>query len=214
MGDRVSGLAKRVNAALANEEARKRAEVDAQRAAEEAERARAAALEAGWRALGDDLAVLVNEIGVLSLVRQAGTIVITATGARNVRFTRWSDGVNVDVAGYKALLELDDDAWVLVLDQDRRPLWDEGVLYLLVEGLGLPRPEPDPIDDVALEGLSDAPAEDVAGEDVAGEDPPPRVIEPELPTILEPVTDPPEHGAKKHETAPPGSALRELKPLW
>ena len=206
MSDHASGLANRFKSAMGAEQARQRASEDAAASAEVAKAALEVAMAAAWKSLLDDLAVLAAEVGVLSVVRHGDAATITGNGARNVRFTKTSDGVYAEIAGVRNHLVFHDDAWHLVLDGERRPFWDEGAVYVLVEGLGLPMPTADEPEEVAPPTPEPTPA------------PVLRASTPDVPTVLTPVADEPHPAApvdtKKAAKSPPGSALKELKPLW
>lgn len=210
MSDHASGLANRFKSAMGAEQARQRAAEDAALGAEAAKVAQEVAMSAAWKSLVDDLAVLAAEVGVLSVVRHGDSATITGNGARNVRFTKSSEGVYAEIAGVRNGLVFQDDTWAIVIDGERRPFWDDGAVYVLVEGLGLPMPvseEREPAVEVVAPPVMPAPA-------VAASTP-------DVPTVLTAMPDD-HHAAAPHEptpakkasNAPPGSALKELKPLW
>lgn len=214
MSDHVSGLAHRFKAAMVSEQERLQAVEAAKHADEASKKAREEARAVAWKQLCDDLVALASEVGVLSVVRQGDSAVITRDGARNVRFSRGPEGVFVEIAGVRAALVFDEGTWDLVIDGQRRPFWDEGAVFVLTEGLGLPMPE------VPVQEPAPAVAAPVAAAPVTPAAAPAPVTELPAYVVHRPATPAEAHegaessGSKRASNSPPGSALKELKPLW
>lgn len=148
MAERGSGLAARFRRALqSEEEARREAELAAQRQAEEARAAR--------EALFDELKAFAEETGFLTAQRYPDGVTLRW----HMRYLHFEvmgegDGVRVEFEGApEEVHALYREAqlghrWVWVAKrgrrEDRQPLFDKGLEELLVRALGLPRPtDPD-----------------------------------------------------------------------
>lgn len=145
MDPKVEALASRLKSVLDDYEADRQRQLAArERARSEARAARAALL--------DDLAAFGAAVGHLQVEARDGEvrlgwgdqrIAFVAEGpADTVRVVLGADGVDSPVRIYRGA----SDAWVLGVAhdgvEDAEPLFERGLVHLLVEGLGLPVPRP------------------------------------------------------------------------
>lgn len=182
-----------------------RAEADAKKKVDNAEAARTAR-----DALLVDLIAFAKAVGVLE-TKKSKTGVVISRGEKLIKFDREGDdgGVRVKLSDREMVARYVEGEWQLGEGSSAKPLWDEGLIWLLVNWLDLPTPSdvgaPAPAaDPVSTVSIRPKPVKAAAK----------AAVEEPAPTAKPGATIPPDATKKRPKGSHPGSSLRELKNPW
>lgn len=181
-----------------------RAEADAKQKVDDSDVARKAR-----DSLFTDLVAFANAVGVLE-AKKSRTGVVIARGEKVIKFDRGGDdgSVLIKLSDREMTARHAGGEWLIGEGTSAKPLWDEGITWLLVNWLDLPTPTDGPAptaDPVSTVSIRPTPAK--AAAKAAVEAPPAT-------THKSGATEAPDATKKRPKGSHPGSSLRELKNPW